>query len=88
MHGIGTFKWRDDSEYEGSYVNGQKEGYGKFIYQSGKIYKGFWKEGKQDGTGILYQKIGIEIKRGLWKKGEFSELPQEEWEHSNKDYER
>ena len=81
MHGKGVFKWRDNSEYEGSYVEGRKEGYGKFIYPSGKIYKGFWKEGKQDGTGISYEKIGIEMKRGLWKKGQFSQVSKEQWEN-------
>lgn len=71
MHGNGTFTWKDQSQYEGRYIENKKEGFGEFIYTSGKRYKGYWRDGKQDGTGILHNKLGIPTKKGIWKNGVF-----------------
>ena len=71
MHGKGKLIWNDGSYYEGSYVNGKKEGEGKFFFVSKNYYDGFWLNGKQDGAGILYDKEGNEIKKGIWSNGSF-----------------
>jgi len=47
MHGYGVYCWKDGSRYEGSYVDGKKEGNGVFYYTSGKQYIGMWVNGKQ-----------------------------------------
>ena len=38
--------------YEGSIVNGNKEGFGTFCYISGSRYVGEWKNDKKHGKGI------------------------------------
>ena len=49
-HGNGVYTWKKAGEegeepvtkatYEGEYVNGQKEGLGKFTYPNGDVYHG------------------------------------------------
>ena len=54
--------------YEGSFINGKKEGKGKLIYNNGTEYIGTFKNNKQDGYGQLTQENG-EIYQGEWKEG-------------------
>ena len=54
--------------YEGSFVNGQKEGEGKIIYKNGTIYEGSLKHNRHHGFGKLTQLDG-EIFIGEWKEG-------------------
>jgi hypothetical protein len=47
---------RDDGEgniYEGAWVNGKKNGFGKQKFKSGSLYEGLWKDGKRNGLGKL-----------------------------------
>ena len=54
--------------YEGTFVNGQREGQGKIIYKNGTIYEGALKQNKHHGFGKLTQLDG-EIFIGEWKEG-------------------
>ena len=54
--------------YEGTFVNGQKEGQGKIIYKNGTIYEGSLKQNRHHGFGKLTQLDG-EIFIGEWKEG-------------------
>ena len=53
MHGRGTYKWPDGSEYDGEYINNIKEGNGTFKWADGRIFKGTFKNGKPHGFGKL-----------------------------------
>ena len=39
--------------YIGSFVNGKKDGKGKFIWQNGTIFEGIWKNDKREGKGVI-----------------------------------
>ena len=42
MHGKGNFDWPDGRNYNGNYVNGLKQGFGKFIWSNGSSFLGYW----------------------------------------------
>ena len=44
--------------YEGTFVNGQREGQGKIIYKNGTIYEGSLKQNRHHGFGKLTQLDG------------------------------
>ena len=72
-HGQGIIYYKpDDSEekvsYEGSWVNGEREGYGTMIWKDGRKYEGNWKNDKKDGYGTQYGKSGGKYV-GNWKEG-------------------
>ena len=52
MHGCGTLKWSDGSEYQGEFFNGKKEGYGIFRHIDGTVFKGQWKNDQLNGLVI------------------------------------
>jgi hypothetical protein len=67
MWGEGVMKYVDGSRYEGSFVNGKREGFGKYTWNKKKYYEGEWKQGKQDGKGFFFNKgKGI---HAIWKDG-------------------
>jgi len=41
-------------KYEGDYINGKGEGYGKYIWENGDYYIGQWKNGLFNGKGTYY----------------------------------
>jgi antitoxin component YwqK of YwqJK toxin-antitoxin module len=41
-------------QYEGDYVNGNREGKGKYIWEDGQYFIGQWKNDLRNGKGILY----------------------------------
>ena len=47
----GLFKWPDGAVYDGEFVNGQREGHGKYTFSDGGQYNGSWKDGRYDGFG-------------------------------------
>ena len=49
----GLFKWPDGAVYDGEFVNGQREGHGKYTFGDGVRYNGAWKEGRYDGFGYV-----------------------------------
>ena len=55
--------------YEGTVVNGQREGCGRLVSAEGDCYEGQWKDGQPEGEGV-YE--GSNPKRkylGHWVKG-------------------
>ena len=56
----------------GKYINGMKEGRGKFVYPTNKMYEGIFKDGVPDGEGF-YTKDG-HTSKVLFSKGEFEKL--------------
>ena len=76
-HGNGTWIQSDGGTYVGQYINGRREGIGKFTWSknspvSGKSYEGEWKDNKQDGKGkISYEREEGEEFEGMSWEGEF-----------------
>lgn len=59
-HGEGTYRFNNNIEYDGHYVNGNKEGYGKVICISNGelIYEGTWKDNMPSGEGFRIDEQG------------------------------
>lgn len=63
-NGRGTMKWGDSKQYSGEFVNGQREGKGKYINEYAAdgeshkvVYNGEWKLDRMNGTGTLTHKV-------------------------------
>ena len=48
----------DYGKYEGSIINGKRDGYGILYYNNGNRYEGYWKNDKKDGRGIFHYNDG------------------------------
>ncbi|MCJ8014818.1 hypothetical protein MUG84_24345 [Paenibacillus sp. KQZ6P-2] len=83
-NGRGTMHWGDSKQYSGEFVNGKREGNGKYIneyVQEGEkhkvVYSGTWKQDKMEGQGTLTYKVtqegdvvrSNEIQTGTFKNG-------------------
>ena len=44
-------RWPDGSKFEGSYMNGVKQGYGKFTWADQSTYTGTFVENNIEGNG-------------------------------------
>lgn len=62
MHGGGTYKFADETEYSGGWVNGLREGQGETNYPDGSRYVGEWKGGYFHGYGELTYSNGTTYK--------------------------
>ncbi len=51
LFGIGIEEF-DQNRYEGDYLNGQKNGIGKYVWKDGSEYKGDWVNNSMQGWGI------------------------------------
>ena len=59
----------DGSErYEGTYIQGLKEGYGNFVASNGTRYEGYFKQDKFEGSGVCVWPDGSSFKGG-WACG-------------------
>ena len=47
-----------DIKYDGDFVNGKREGNGKYIYEDSEYYIGQWLNDKRHGKGKEYYKNG------------------------------
>lgn len=56
-----------DGIYKGSFVNGIREGYGRYDWESGSYYEGQWKNGKRNGQGTFYNANTNRKDFGTWK---------------------
>lgn len=84
-HGHGTFNqqhigvevWEDGSHFEGNYIEGRKEGRGKFFWTDGSVYEGEFRDNKLEGHGVYRWNDG-RVYEGQWKssrmegKGKFT----------------
>ena len=64
-HGEGTIYWDDGTTYAGSWVNGQRDGYGELTSAAGYSYKGYWKNSDFHGTGTYTWPDGS-VYTGAW----------------------
>ncbi len=58
--------------YNGEMMNGEPHGHGILQYKNKQIYVGEMKRGRPDGSGSLINKLGIEVKKGIWERGIFT----------------
>jgi len=66
-NGKGKATFRNGGMYEGDWVNGKQEGYGKEFYPDGILrYEGEYKKGLRHGTGTVYYKDGSKGHSGKW----------------------
>ena len=64
-HGKGIiFDKNGNIIYEGDFVNGEKEGNGKYYYKNGEYYDGPWIKDKKHGKGIIYYPNGSILYEG------------------------
>ena len=77
-HGKGKRSWGDKiTKYEGQFLNGKEDGYGKLTINNGEVdfYEGNFKKGRFHGKGTYFEeynsKKSYEAKHvGIWKDGE------------------
>ncbi len=69
FHGHGVYKWKDGSEYTGSFVKGKKEGAGSYRGPSGNTYVGSFTADEFDGFGIYTNANNGVVYEGYFKHG-------------------
>jgi hypothetical protein len=70
-NGKGKAVFRNGGMYEGDWVNGKQEGYGKEYYPDGTLrYEGEYLNGLRHGEGTVYYKDGSKGHSGKWKHNE------------------
>lgn len=47
----GTLIFPNDDRYEGNFVMGKKDGFGKYFWSNGSVYEGNFKNGQIEGKG-------------------------------------
>ena len=67
FHGTGVLK-TGSSKYAGSFVEGEKEGYGCMVFSSGNYYEGEFSKGRMEGWGEYILVDGSRYE-GEWKGG-------------------
>ena len=65
MSGKGRLSYSNKNFYEGLFVKGHKNGFGKFVCADGSIYEGNFENGKKSGSGKFVKNIVKYI--GDWK---------------------
>ena len=56
-------------QYEGSWDNDQRDGFGTYTYANGDVYNGEWKAGAKSGNGAYYTKAQMTELAGSWSNG-------------------
>jgi hypothetical protein len=73
-NGKGIYTWKGGIKYVGAYLDGKKEGYGKYIFNSGNsYYTGNWSNGKPNGRGQLKLNENIKLS-GDWRQGKINKI--------------
>ena len=70
--GKGIYYYPDGTRYEGTFLNGMRDGMGKF-YQEEHVYEGEWKSDMAFGKGLLLLSDGAKYE-GYFKDGRFNGL--------------
>lgn len=55
-------------EFQGSFENGKKNGYGEYLHADGTKTEGCWFKGKQHGQ-VMRTLANKEKKKGIWYNG-------------------
>ena len=61
--------YNDGDWYEGDFVNGFQEGFGKLYIKDGGYYVGEFKDGLFEGKGTLYNPLVRIVDDGFFYKG-------------------
>ncbi len=70
--GKGIVYYHDNKiAYDGDWINGKPNGYGKYNYKNGEYYIGQWKNYLKHGKGTMYDSNDKIINKGLWINDEF-----------------
>jgi len=56
----------DNGAYEGTMLNGQRHGRGKYTWKDGAVHIGYWKNGNRRGKGKMFYANGT-VYEGVWK---------------------
>lgn len=68
MDGEGFYYWPDGRIFEGTFVDGKKQGKGRFFWKNGQVYEGEFKMDECNGVGTLFYPDGKRFE-GNWKEG-------------------
>jgi hypothetical protein len=63
--GNGRVSWTNGDVYEGSLVQGHREGRGKFTWPSGQVYEGEWRGDAPNGHGVMKFANGNRYEGGI-----------------------
>ena len=69
----GKFCFSNKENYEGSFINGLKNGLGTYIYSDSSSYNGEWKDNKKHGQGTYLDNQLNEFK-GIWDEDQLKEI--------------
>ena len=69
FHGHGVYKWKDGSQYTGTFQKGKKEGAGMYRGPSGNTYEGSFTADEFDGFGIYTNASNGVVYEGYFKHG-------------------
>lgn len=69
--GFGTMKYANGQIYVGDWVDGDREGQGRWTWPDGGFYDGEWKNGKRHGQGTFTWANGSYYEGG-WKDGKYN----------------
>ncbi len=70
QNGDGIYVYRDNTRYEGAFVNSVAHGKGICYYSDGDMYVGEWSNHNFDGFGTMYISDGT-VLEGHWRAGEY-----------------
>lgn len=65
--GSGKYFWQNGDFYDGEYDKGLRSGFGTYHFESGERYIGHWKDDLRHGNGVLLDKDGKQLYKGMWK---------------------
>lgn len=64
--GPGTFKWDNESVFNGEFDDDQPQGFGKIVHKDGSYYEGRWRYGQANDAKGFYR-----FPNGTTYEGEF-----------------
>ena len=70
LTGQGTYYYSSGDKYNGSFIDGERNGYGIYSWSNGSEYVGYWKDNNQNGQGKWYNDRGLLKYDGKWKDGQ------------------
>lgn len=78
MHGFGSYRSPDGSEYRGEFKNGLMQGQGERFWLCGRTYRGGWQKDMMWGEGELVMPSG-EVYRGQFRANVFHGRGERRW---------
>jgi len=69
FHGFGTYTWKDQRKYVGTFEHDKRHGQGRYSWPDGAVYEGNFDSGIQEGYGKFTNES--ESYTGEWKGGKY-----------------